>query len=243
MPSSMRTVRVIRSLLVASGEQLVVDEAGRAEADGHREQGRAVDRVSSSQRRRHPRRRRSRARRAAPRTVAHRIRARRASRRALTRSATPRERRGARVGGRARRRAPLARGGRCATTSRGRRARERWSGRRPRYADREVAGHAPDDEQLLGVLLAEVRAIGADQVEQDRDDRSDTVEMARAVPRPRAAPRRRRRGRSCRSRAGRPRRRSGAKTRSAPSSAQIATSRASLRGYCSRSAGSPNCAG
>ena len=37
----------------------------------------------------------------------------------------------------------------------------------------------PDHEQLLGVLLAEVRPLGADEVEQDRDDRRDAVEVAR----------------------------------------------------------------
>ena len=44
--------------------------------------------------------------------------------------------------------------------------------------DREVAGHLPDHHHLLGVLLAEVGALGADQVEQDRDDRRDAVEVA-----------------------------------------------------------------
>ena len=45
--------------------------------------------------------------------------------------------------------------------------------------DREVARHLADHEELLRVLLAEVRAIGADEVEQDRDDRRDALEMAR----------------------------------------------------------------
>ena len=73
--------------------------------------------------------------------------------------------------------------------------------------DREVAGHLADDHHLLGVLLAEVRVLRADQVEQDRDDGRDAVEVAGpggALERPRRPPRR---TRSCRSRAGRPRRR------------------------------------
>ena len=45
--------------------------------------------------------------------------------------------------------------------------------------DGQVARHLADDHDLLGVLLAEVGVLGADQVEQDRDDRRDAVEMAR----------------------------------------------------------------
>ena len=54
--------------------------------------------------------------------------------------------------------------------------------------DRQVARHLADDHHLLGVLLAEVGVLGADQVEQDRDDRRDAVEVARpgrALERPR----------------------------------------------------------
>ena len=41
----------------------------------------------------------------------------------------------------------------------------------------QVAGHLADDHDLLGVLLAEVRALRADQVEQDRDDGRDAIEV------------------------------------------------------------------
>ena len=44
---------------------------------------------------------------------------------------------------------------------------------------REVARHLANDQQLLGVLLPEVRPLGADEREQDRHDRGDTVEVAR----------------------------------------------------------------
>ena len=57
--------------------------------------------------------------------------------------------------------------------------------------DREVERHAPDDHDLLGVLLAEVRVLGADQVEQDRDDGRDPIEMSRpggSFQRPRHRP-------------------------------------------------------
>ena len=48
---------------------------------------------------------------------------------------------------------------------------------------REVQRHPPDDPDLLVVLEPEVGALGADQREQDRDDRRDAVE----VPGPRGA--------------------------------------------------------
>ena len=41
-------------------------------------------------------------------------------------------------------------------------------------------GHLADHHDLLGVLLAEVGALGADEPEQDGDDRGDAFEMARA---------------------------------------------------------------
>ncbi len=44
--------------------------------------------------------------------------------------------------------------------------------------DGQVAGHLADDHHLLGVLLPEVGMVGADQAEQDRDDRGDAVEVA-----------------------------------------------------------------
>ena len=52
---------------------------------------------------------------------------------------------------------------------------------------RQVARHLADDHHLLGVLLAEVRALRADQAEQDRDHGRDAVEVAgprRALERP-----------------------------------------------------------
>ena len=69
---------------------------------------------------------------------------------------------------------------------------------------REVERHPADDHDLLGVLLAEVGVLGADEPEQDRDDRRHAVE----VPGPRGALERpgdrTRRGPSCRSRGRRP---------------------------------------
>ena len=41
----------------------------------------------------------------------------------------------------------------------------------------QVDRHAPDDHDLLGVLLPEVRPIGAHEGEQDRDDRRDAFEV------------------------------------------------------------------
>ena len=95
---------------------------------------------------------------------------------------------------------------------------------------RQVARHLADDHHLLGVLLAEVGVLGADQVEQDGDDRGDAIEVARprgALERP--GDRADRHGRVEARRVDlldRP----GAKTRSTPSSSQIARSRASFRG-------------
>ena len=82
--------------------------------------------------------------------------------------------------------------------------------------DREVAGHLADDHHLLGVLLPEVGSLCADQVEQDRDDRGDPVEVAgprRALER---AGDRADRRRSCRTPAGRPRSTPGRRRRRCP---------------------------
>ena len=103
----------------------------------------------------------------------------------------------------------------------------------------QVGGHAPDDEQLLGVLLAEVRAISPDEVEQDGDDGGDAIEVSgpgRALERQRDRPhpdrrvvtRRvdlvdRRREHEVRALLGADRDVAGL-----------------VRGYCARSAGSPN---
>jgi hypothetical protein len=46
-------------------------------------------------------------------------------------------------------------------------------------AEVEIHRHAPDDRELLVVLLAEHRDIGAGRSEQLRDDRRHAVEMAR----------------------------------------------------------------
>ena len=57
--------------------------------------------------------------------------------------------------------------------------------------DRQVERHPADDHDLLGVLLAEVGVLGADEVEQDRDDRRHPVEVAgpgRSLERPRHRP-------------------------------------------------------
>ena len=97
--------------------------------------------------------------------------------------------------------------------------------------DREVAGHPADDHHLLGVLLAEVRVLGADEVEQDRDDGRDAIEVAgsgralerlgdRADRHDRVEARRVDLRRIAARRRCRP-----------PSASQIAMSRASLRGY------------
>ena len=60
-----------------------------------------------------------------------------------------------------------------------------------RRGDRQVARHLADDHDLLGVLLAEVRMLGADQSEQDRHDRGDAIEVTgpgRALERLRDGP-------------------------------------------------------
>ena len=86
-----------------------------------------------------------------------------------------------------------------------------------RDRDVEVAHEAPDHARLLGVLLAEVRDVRADHVEQLRDDRRDAVEMGTAaVRRPRASRSRRGPTRWSRSPAGtppRPRARTGSRRR------------------------------
>ncbi len=45
----------------------------------------------------------------------------------------------------------------------------------------EVAHHAPHEQQLLGVLLAEERQVRARQAQQLGDDGQDAVEVARAA--------------------------------------------------------------
>src|SRR3546814_7773516 len=52
--------------------------------------------------------------------------------------------------------------------------------RRPQYVEAEiqVARHAADDRELLPVLFAKDRDVGADLVEQLGDDGRDPVEMA-----------------------------------------------------------------
>ena len=40
---------------------------------------------------------------------------------------------------------------------------------------------------LLGILLAEIGSLCADELEQDRDHGGDAIEVARAAPRPPAA--------------------------------------------------------
>ena len=56
-------------------------------------------------------------------------------------------------------------------------------GRDGRDPDRqvEVAHHAADHDDLLRVLLAEVRDVGRDDVEQLADDGADAVEVRRAA--------------------------------------------------------------
>ena len=49
-----------------------------------------------------------------------------------------------------------------------------------RVGQRQVAGHAPDDHDLLGILLAEVGALGADEREEDGHHRGDPVEVPRS---------------------------------------------------------------
>ena len=49
--------------------------------------------------------------------------------------------------------------------------------------DVEVADHAPDHRQLLGVLLAEVGDLGLDRVEELGDDGGDAAEVPGAAPR------------------------------------------------------------
>ena len=47
----------------------------------------------------------------------------------------------------------------------------------------EVAGHAADHDRLLGVLLAEVGDVGADDVEELGDDGGDAAEVLGAAAR------------------------------------------------------------
>src|SRR2546422_9321235 len=44
--------------------------------------------------------------------------------------------------------------------------------------DGKVASHLADDEQLLGILLAEVGALGSDEVEENGDNGRHAFEMA-----------------------------------------------------------------
>ena len=174
-------------------DRLVVDEAGRPEPDRERQQRRAARSVSSSARvgPSATETYSGSASGSAARIAAHR----RAQRLAGSLAAGP-PRRGAASSARRR------------TGAAARSAGERWTFRddsaRPSGSrtvgqamtcgrDREVARHLADDHHLLGVLLAEVGVLGADEVEQDRDDRRDAVEVARpggALERPRR-PRRR----------------------------------------------------
>ena len=106
-------------------------------------------------------------------------------------------------------------------------------------ADGQVAGHLADDHDLLGVLLAEVGPLGADQPEQDRDDRGDAVEVTRTrrtLQRFRDAPT----DTVVSEPGGKTMSTGGAKTRSTPATSHTARSRASLRGYWVKSAATLN---
>ena len=145
------------SLLSFQGD--VVDQAGAADADGGGEDGRVE--------RRRPRRSR-------PRAPSRSSRAR-----AGSRVASARGRASAAA-------APRARAGRCATRARGRRRRARSAATRISSVEVQVAHHPADDRDLLGVLLAEVRAARPDDVEELEADRRDAAEVAGPVRRPRA---------------------------------------------------------
>ena len=85
----------------------------------------------------------------------------------------------ARARARGRRRAA----GRCGSTARGRRARARWGGDLDAHGDVEVAHELADHQRLLGVLLAEVRDVGPDHVQQLGHDGRDAVEVLGAAVR------------------------------------------------------------
>ena len=87
-----------------------------------------------------------------------------------------------------------------------------------------------DDHDLLGVLLAEVGPLGADEREEDGHHRGDALEVARArgtLQRPGDGADA---DASCRSPAGRPPRRSGSQTMSTPSASQMREVAAVSRG-------------
>ena len=101
--------------------------------------------------------------------------------------------------------------------------------------------HPADQEELLRVLLAEVRRARTGDIEEAMHDGEHALEVAGPRrPFERRSPPGPGRARGPRLRADTPRRRPGAHTTSTPSSSQIARSRASSRGYRSRSAGSAN---
>ena len=144
---------------------------------------------------------------------------------------------------------PLGRatGRRCGSTGPGRRARARSGSRRPRPGSDRSADHAPDDGQLLEVLLAEVGPARAGDGEQLGHHGGHPVEVAgarRALPARRSAPATRHRRRGARARSGYISSTDGAKTRSTPAAA--ASGQVARRGRAGRRRGprrSPNCSG
>ena len=162
-----------------------------AEADGERQQRRAVDPIELGQRRRRRRPRRSPTSASGSRSSSARI--------VVAQHV-------ARIARRLPSAFAAASSARWRTGAAARSSADRWTFRdesaRPSgsrtvgqamtsVGDRQVACHPADDHHLLGVLLAEVGVLGADQVEQDRDDGRHAVEMARprgALERPRDRP-------------------------------------------------------
>ena len=108
-------------------------------------------------------------------------------------------------------------------------------------ADAQVAGHAPDDQQLLGVLLAEVGAFGAGQRRAGSRRPSSRPRSGPAAPRPPAARSAPRPAPSSGSRPGRPPRPMGCRQDVRPACAGTAARRPPrLGGSFSKSAASLN---
>ena len=135
-------------------------------------------------------------------------------------------------------RAPPARGGRCASSAPARRARGRSGRGRRSVRARSVAIRAMTG--AAGRPSSRSRRGRAGPGRRGPRRRSRRRRSAPGAPLPRARARAMGPRPACRSRPGRRPRLSGGHTRSTPSAAHVARSLASLRGYCARSAGSPN---
>ena len=165
-----------RGILPSRREAEVVDQARRREPRRDQRAGRSVHlrrAVRTSPRRRRPRSRVERAASRPPRVPSPRPappdRVRRSGR-----APPPRRARGTGIPPA---RAPRVRGRRCATRAQARRARGPWDTPRSVTGSPSSFDHPADEEELLRVLLAEVRGGRAHHVEQPMDGREHAGEV------------------------------------------------------------------